>query len=131
MVDNRRPGFAFLLPWSYDVEGGGVGHAVAGLADQCLAESVYRPIALEIDWESKRPKADDWRGLTRVRLCLRPPWSDKRVIRTAISYLLHLPLDLHRFWRVIQEYNLRVINRQFPGLDSFTLVLMRRIGLFH
>lgn len=129
-VEDDRPGFAFLLPWSFDLEGGGVAHAVFGLADQCRVDSAYRPIALEMDWTSKRPRENQWRGISRFRLRLRAPWSEKRPLWTAASYLLHLPGDVYRLKRLIKIRNLRVINRQFPGLESFNFVLMRRLGLF-
>src|SRR5262245_24336282 len=65
-IKKDPPGFAFLLPWSFDVEGGGVAHAVVGLAEQCRAESRYRPIALEMDWEAKRPLEGQWRDMPRI-----------------------------------------------------------------
>src|SRR5262249_48297283 len=131
VADNARPGFAFVLPWSFDLEGGGVAHAVFGLADQCRTDSTFTPIALEMDSQYKRPIADKWRDMPRIRLRLRTPWEEKHCLRAAVSYIAHLPTDLWRLHRIIKRHNLRVINRQYPGLDSFNFVLMRRLGLFH
>jgi len=129
-VESGRPGFAFFLPWSFDLEGGGVAHAVFGLADQCRTDSTYSPIALEMDWQCKRPVLDQWRGIPRVRLRLRTPWQKEYRFRAAISYLAHLPTDLWRLRRITTAHNLRAINSQYPGLDSFNFVLMRHLGLF-
>jgi glycosyltransferase involved in cell wall biosynthesis len=124
-----KPGFGFLLPWSFDYQGG-VTNAVFGLAMQCLADDKYRPIALESDWNAPSHVEDEWCGITRVRLQLRAPWSKDRPLKIALSYLAHLPIDLYRIRRLTKRYNLVLINRQFPGLDSFNFILLRQLGLF-
>lgn len=118
-----------MLPWAFEWESG-VTNAVVALANECRSEAAYRPVALEVDWAANPPREDEWRGISRVRLRLRAPWSDRRPIWGIPSYLVHLPIDFYRLWKLIRRYDLRVINRQFPGLDAFGLVLMRRVGLF-
>jgi len=126
----KLPGFAFLLPWSFDLQGGGVAHAVFALVDQCRSDDMFRPVAIELDWDASRPAEDEWEGIPRVRLRLRSPWSESGCFRTAVSYLLHLLIDIYRLNDLIKRYDIRVINRQFPGLEMFNFVLMRRLGLF-
>ena len=124
-----RAGVGFLIPWSYDW-GGGVTNAVLGLATQCSGDPRYRPIALEYDWGSRSYSEDQWRGFTRVRLRLRAPWAESGTFKIALSYLAYLPGDLYRLRNLIKRHRLVVINRQFPGLDSFNFVLLRRLGLY-
>src|SRR5205823_5906312 len=76
------------------------------------------------------PRRDEWRGITRIRLRMQAPWSEKHLLRAAVSYVLHLPNDLLRLRALIKTYNIRVINSQFPALDSLNFILMRHVGLF-
>jgi glycosyltransferase involved in cell wall biosynthesis len=129
---NRKsvPSYAFLLPWPFEGEGGGVNHAIFGLVNQCLLEGRYRPVALETNWAFERPETDECRGITRVRFRLRTPWSDRTPLRTAISYLCHLPMDIYRLSKLVKELNLQIINTQPPDIASLTFVAMRWLRLF-
>jgi glycosyltransferase involved in cell wall biosynthesis len=127
-MTHDKPGYAFLLPWSPD-QGGGVTHVAVALLKECAAEDVYRPVLLELNWASLRPRGDEWRGIRRIRFRLRPLWVDRR-LSALISFLTFLPWELYCLRRLIRDNDLRVINMHFPGPQAFVFVALRRLGLF-
>ena len=127
-VTQHKPGCAFLVPWSPD-RGGGVTHVVVALLNECAAEGAYRPIVLEVNWAFRRPENDQWRGIPRVRLRLGSPCSSRR-LRAPLSFLILFPAELRRLRRLISAHGLGAINMHFAGLESFSFVALRRLGLF-
>ncbi len=123
------PGYLFLLPWYPESPIGGVNQALLHLIDLMNSEGRCRPYLL-VPSDRECPPSAPHLNCPVFSLGIRAPMNEDHPFRGPIAFLLTLPRTLVKLRGVLRERNIRTINCIFPGIESFSLVLLRRLGLF-
>src|ERR1700752_1720269 len=100
-----KPGFCFVLPWSFAIPGG-VNEVLKNLIREFATHSDigYTPMAMELGWAS----ADRHNSLLEIpeiiaRVGL--PYNPNSPLRALAAFLLHLPADLAQLSRIARSKN--------------------------
>jgi L-malate glycosyltransferase len=117
--------FLFVLPWELDLAGG-VNTVVRSLMAEALAQGSVAPVLLVRAWEEPSMPQVSPRGLRCTRLPLRTPFEEPSApVRSALSFLVTLPLMMWRLSRLLRAHQVAVVNAHFPGPYLLVFGLMR------
>jgi glycosyltransferase involved in cell wall biosynthesis len=126
--DQATPGWLFVLPWS-PRRVGGVNQAIKSLVVQFRNGGVFSPQLL-VSSESESDAYTQPELIKPNCLDLWSPVDHQHPFRALLSFVYRLP---RRCWvavRIINQYNIRIINPHFPGLESLLFLVLKKLRLF-
>ena len=127
----HRPGYLLTLNWSLSGVGG-VTEQLLPLARRIQKGVDYQPHILipDLNPACAETWACDGENIPILSLRMRDPWIAGRQWRSAVVFLLTLPLTLFRFVRLLRHFDVQVVNPHFPGLSCLYFVLLQRLGFY-
>jgi glycosyltransferase involved in cell wall biosynthesis len=127
----EAPGtFLFVLPWDLH-HAGGVNQVVINLYRECERSGLMRPLVLVLDWSHRSAVEKTELGCRTVHLRVKPPYvGGRRRMRGFISYLVGLPATIRDLRKLIEQYNIKVINTHYPTLEALNFAILKTSGLF-
>jgi glycosyltransferase involved in cell wall biosynthesis len=130
MTDRTRRSFCFVLPWSFEVNGG-VNEVVNNLMRQFATRSElgFQPLALELCWNPDQ-LVDSPGDIPKIWIRPHSPYNAAKPLHGIVGFLLLLPARLSELSRIAKRHNIAVFNLHFPDLEALTFVLLRMSGLF-
>lgn len=123
----QRPGYLFVLPWSFSVLSGGVNQVVLNLARAMQATGSYEPIVLCLDWSATEPAWEEEHGIRTVRLRVRS-FDPEMGWKARVAYWAWEKRFRKRFERLRTELQLCAVNLHYVGAVAFTLERLCRLG---
>ncbi len=114
------------LSWFPASEVGGVNQAVLNLARVMLENGCWQPMLL-VTCETEIPISHPHIVCLVKSLYLRAPDS----LRSALSFLAHLPSALVRLTRILRKSNVRIVSCHFPDNECVHFALLRWLRLYH
>ena len=108
-------------------------HVVHNLMEEFGSERFpqLEPLALELQGNEAALQHDTLpSGVERFYLHLRPPYIAGKGMRSLLAFAVHLPKSLKALRRLADEQNIQAFNLHFPGLEAFSFVVLKRLGLF-
>lgn len=125
----RKARYAFLTSWELDAPGG-VNQVVLDLMRHARVTGRFHPLSIIDDWNFRWPQLRRRNGRVTLRILQRSPWGQSSPFKSALVYLLTLPLNLVLAHWLLRRLNIRVINVHYPNLSAITWLLLRRLRLF-
>ncbi len=124
----RRDGtFAIMVPWLPAPEGG-VNQVVINLYKEIERAGPFVPLVIVSDWGTLRQREQIAAGCRTVLMRLRAPSGASA--RHLLVYLLTLPWTMIRLRRLIINYDIKVVNAQFPSLQLANFALLAASGFY-
>jgi glycosyltransferase involved in cell wall biosynthesis len=127
--ENTVPGYLFVIAWPI-TELGGVNEVVKNLYTRMVSGNDFRPFILTGQWDAGKPETGPAGQFGTIAFRLRSPIDCKHPLKGALAYLLSLPSTLLHLRRLNRNFRIEVINPHFPGLNSLTFVVLRKLGWF-
>lgn len=124
---SRAGTFAIMVPWLPTPEGG-VNQIVINLYKEIARAGPFAPLVIVPDWDVPRRREQMAVGCRTVQVRLRPPSGVSA--RYVLTYLLTLPWTMFRLRRLIVDYDIRVVDAQFPSLQLANFALLALVGLY-
>ncbi len=124
-----RPGYLFVLPWYPANAIGGVNQALIQLVRLMNQARQYKAYLLVCNGPLSPPPAPHLECPV-FSLRMYEPVSKRHSIRSLLGFLWTLPRTLSLLRSLLKTRDVRVINVVFPGLESWTFVLLKKLGLF-
>jgi len=118
----KKKGWLFVLPWSPEAIGG-VSVVVVELCKAMNKHKEYKPFILVEDWSAKKPIIIEKEDYSEIRYRLRS--CSFQMDRELISFILHLPHTLFTLLKIINRYNIKVLNPHYPSLSSINLAFFK------
>ena len=128
MARGSRAGtFAIMVPWLPAPEGG-VNQVVINLYKEIARTGPFAPLVIVPDWGTLRRREQMAAGCRTVLMRLRAPsgasaWH-------SLVYLLTLPWTMFQLRRLIVDYDIRVVDAQFPSLHLANFALLAAFGFY-
>jgi glycosyltransferase involved in cell wall biosynthesis len=119
----------FILPWSLRFVGG-VNEVVRSLIRGLEAEGEITPLVLVSSITSRVPEYDSRQSYGTVYLDLPGPVNKEGNLRGYLAFVLKLPARILKIRKLVEEYNIEIVNLHFPNLCALYFVVMRRFGLY-
>src|SRR5215831_13171794 len=126
MLNDRHPGFMFVLPWGDLTRSGGVNEAVVNLWNQFEQNGRFRPVLLAASWEDRKPIRKEVNGRPTIFWRLRTPWGPVALL----SFLAYLPSSTVKMRHLLQRENITVMNFVYPTLNALGFVIVRLLRLY-
>lgn len=117
-------GLLLVLPWELH-HPGGVNQVVQNLFDASQRVLGHRVTLLVNSWEQTAPHTSMVDGRRTIRARIRSPFNQSRPLRSAASYLLHLPRSLLTLRRVLTTEHVTRVGIHYPSLDVINWLLVR------
>lgn len=122
---DKRPGYLFVLPWSFSVLTGGVNQVVFNLAREMQRTGCYDPIVLCGDWNATEPIWDEVHGIRTVRWRIQP-FDPDASWKARGAYWFWEKRFRERFAQFCAELRICAVNLHYVGPLAFTLDRFRR-----
>lgn len=121
-----HPRLLFVLPWSITAIGG-VNEVVRNLIARASASGRWRPLLLESDYSSMRPRFETAAGLETVWMRLMAPWLPGDGWRSLLATLVVWPRNLLRLRGLFDRVRPACVNVHYPGPATLTVLLAARL----
>lgn len=123
------PGYLFVLPWYPEGPIGGVNQALINLVRLMDLAGHYRPFVLIPYGRQDLPPSPHLR-CPIFSMVIRNPSLPANNLRARAAFFVTLPIVFWKLRALLSRHRIRTINCIFPGADSLTYVMLRRLRLF-
>jgi glycosyltransferase involved in cell wall biosynthesis len=126
------PGYLIIAPWQVKAHGG-VNGVIQNLVTQMRHSKRVIPLIIQNTWRCRKVEWTLIADTPAASLRLRSPVAPEgklSVLRACLVYVSTFPAVMWSVCRIVKQYDVRVINIHYPGLNAVTFLLMKRLGLF-
>ena len=120
---SQRSSYLLIMPWEMRFSGG-VTVVVRNLAKAMMEKGFLEPLIVINSWEHSSPVQST--GILRFKFSIFGATSALGVLKAIVA----TPLRLWHTFRVLQDYNVQVVNFHFPGIAPFGIAVLKRLGVF-
>jgi len=121
------PAQAFVLGWPLN-NMGGVNEVVRNLIRQYQSAGEIAPMVIEAADQPSSYTTDE--GTTVIGIPFPVVYDAGRPLPSLLKFLVRAPSFLMKLRALCRAYSIEILNPHFIGMEHFSLVLLRRLGLF-
>ena len=123
--------YLLVLPWDLHGDPGGVNQVVKSLYDGIARDGRLVPRVLALSWDALAPVEEiDAAGRSVIRFRVRGLIERGSFLASVVRYLVLLPRELWRVWRLVRRYHVAVVNCHYIGTSEITWVIAKMAGVF-
>lgn len=126
--DVTLPGWALVIPWDPSLSGsGGVSQVVLNLADGLKTRGIYHPVVIVEEWRAVQPRIEKRDGIPYIFIRMRPSSDDSVGLLKRVLHVFLAWSEDRCFIRLVQAFNIRIVNFHYPSLAAERLVARPRV----
>jgi len=98
---------------------------------QCSGQ--VAPLIIQNTWRCRKAEWTEIADAPAASLRLRSPVAPKggwSSLRAFLVYVITFPAVALEIYKIVKSYNVRTINIHYPGFNTITFLLIKRLGLF-
>lgn len=131
-IEDHRPAWCFVLPWSLKGLHGGVNQVVVNLLREFESDPacIWRTLAMETDWKPEVVEDPTVCATEVIKFRLRVPFTDENTLLTTLAFLIHLPAELFRLRALAKRRKIEVFNVHYVDAEALTFAILKAMNWF-